>query len=141
MYLSQKREAFCRLLQLMKAAHSQQSELDVISVFVGTWNMGINIQLVIKDVMASTTTAKYFIVASVFCLQGTLHHLLHCRLGLLAVVWVSPQMSPLPLCLMISMQWALRTTRRARESGLNTSEPRFGVQPTSTSNRSNIIKI
>ncbi|XP_016311808.1 phosphatidylinositol 3,4,5-trisphosphate 5-phosphatase 2B isoform X1 [Sinocyclocheilus anshuiensis] len=35
-----KREAFCRLLQLMKAAHSQQSELDVISVFVGTWNMG-----------------------------------------------------------------------------------------------------
>lgn len=44
MYLHQKREAFCRLLQLMKAAHSQQSELDVISVFVGTWNMGINIQ-------------------------------------------------------------------------------------------------
>ncbi|XP_051505508.1 phosphatidylinositol 3,4,5-trisphosphate 5-phosphatase 2B-like isoform X2 [Myxocyprinus asiaticus] len=35
-----KREAFCRLLQLMKAAHSQQSELDIISVFVGTWNMG-----------------------------------------------------------------------------------------------------
>uniref|UniRef100_A0A671QZX4 phosphatidylinositol-3,4,5-trisphosphate 5-phosphatase n=1 Tax=Sinocyclocheilus anshuiensis TaxID=1608454 RepID=A0A671QZX4_9TELE len=40
MCLPQKREAFCRLLQLMKAAHSQQSELDVISVFVGTWNMG-----------------------------------------------------------------------------------------------------
>uniref|UniRef100_A0A671M8E8 phosphatidylinositol-3,4,5-trisphosphate 5-phosphatase n=1 Tax=Sinocyclocheilus anshuiensis TaxID=1608454 RepID=A0A671M8E8_9TELE len=35
-----KREAFCRLLQLMKTAHCQQSELDVISVFVGTWNMG-----------------------------------------------------------------------------------------------------
>uniref|UniRef100_A0A8C1SLJ6 phosphatidylinositol-3,4,5-trisphosphate 5-phosphatase n=1 Tax=Cyprinus carpio TaxID=7962 RepID=A0A8C1SLJ6_CYPCA len=35
-----KREAFCRLLQLMKSAHSQQSELDVISVFAGTWNMG-----------------------------------------------------------------------------------------------------
>ncbi|XP_052010483.1 phosphatidylinositol 3,4,5-trisphosphate 5-phosphatase 2B-like isoform X1 [Xyrauchen texanus] len=35
-----KREAFCRLLQLMKAAHSQQSKLDIISVFVGTWNMG-----------------------------------------------------------------------------------------------------
>uniref|UniRef100_A0A9J8AKD0 phosphatidylinositol-3,4,5-trisphosphate 5-phosphatase n=1 Tax=Cyprinus carpio carpio TaxID=630221 RepID=A0A9J8AKD0_CYPCA len=35
-----KREAFCRLLQLMKTAHSQRSELDVISVFVGTWNMG-----------------------------------------------------------------------------------------------------
>uniref|UniRef100_A0A8C1YMT0 phosphatidylinositol-3,4,5-trisphosphate 5-phosphatase n=1 Tax=Cyprinus carpio TaxID=7962 RepID=A0A8C1YMT0_CYPCA len=39
MRLPQKREAFCRLLQLMKTAHSQQSELDVISVFVGTWNM------------------------------------------------------------------------------------------------------
>jgi len=32
----------------MKAAHSQQSELDVISVFVGTWNMGINIQYIIS---------------------------------------------------------------------------------------------
>uniref|UniRef100_A0A672T7U0 phosphatidylinositol-3,4,5-trisphosphate 5-phosphatase n=1 Tax=Sinocyclocheilus grahami TaxID=75366 RepID=A0A672T7U0_SINGR len=40
MLLPQKREAFCRLLQLMKTAHCQQSELDVISVFVGTWNMG-----------------------------------------------------------------------------------------------------
>uniref|UniRef100_A0A671M668 phosphatidylinositol-3,4,5-trisphosphate 5-phosphatase n=1 Tax=Sinocyclocheilus anshuiensis TaxID=1608454 RepID=A0A671M668_9TELE len=40
MRLPQKREAFCRLLQLMKTAHCQQSELDVISVFVGTWNMG-----------------------------------------------------------------------------------------------------
>uniref|UniRef100_A0A9J8DBK6 phosphatidylinositol-3,4,5-trisphosphate 5-phosphatase n=1 Tax=Cyprinus carpio carpio TaxID=630221 RepID=A0A9J8DBK6_CYPCA len=40
MRLPQKREAFCRLLQLMKTAHSQRSELDVISVFVGTWNMG-----------------------------------------------------------------------------------------------------
>lgn len=47
-FLHQKREAFCRLLQLMKAAHSQQSELDVISVFVGTWNMGINIQYIIS---------------------------------------------------------------------------------------------
>lgn len=37
---TKKREAFCRLLQLMKTAHSQQSELDIISVFVGTWNMG-----------------------------------------------------------------------------------------------------
>ncbi|XP_056625457.1 inositol polyphosphate phosphatase-like 1b isoform X2 [Triplophysa dalaica] len=35
-----KREAFCRLLQLMKATHSKQFELDIISVFVGTWNMG-----------------------------------------------------------------------------------------------------
>uniref|UniRef100_A0AAR2LEB1 phosphatidylinositol-3,4,5-trisphosphate 5-phosphatase n=1 Tax=Pygocentrus nattereri TaxID=42514 RepID=A0AAR2LEB1_PYGNA len=35
-----KREAFCQLLQLMKTTHSQQSEPDVISVFVGTWNMG-----------------------------------------------------------------------------------------------------
>lgn len=36
----QKRDAFCHLLQLMKMRHSQQSEPDVISVFVGTWNMG-----------------------------------------------------------------------------------------------------
>ncbi|KAM6953274.1 inositol polyphosphate phosphatase-like 1b [Aplochiton taeniatus] len=35
-----KREAFCQLLQLMKTRHSQQSEPDLISVFVGTWNMG-----------------------------------------------------------------------------------------------------
>lgn len=36
----QKRDAFCQLLQLMKARHSQLSEPDMISVFVGTWNMG-----------------------------------------------------------------------------------------------------
>lgn len=36
----QKREAFCQLLQLMKMRHSKQDEPDVISVFVGTWNMG-----------------------------------------------------------------------------------------------------
>ncbi|XP_028815874.1 inositol polyphosphate phosphatase-like 1b isoform X2 [Denticeps clupeoides] len=33
-------EAFCHLLQLMKSRHSKQQEPDVISVFVGTWNMG-----------------------------------------------------------------------------------------------------
>lgn len=49
MRLPQKREAFCRLLQLMKTAHSQRSELDVISVFVGTWNMGMEIQYIIKN--------------------------------------------------------------------------------------------
>lgn len=36
----QKRDAFCKLLQLMRARHSQPSEPDMISVFVGTWNMG-----------------------------------------------------------------------------------------------------
>uniref|UniRef100_A0A671URG2 phosphatidylinositol-3,4,5-trisphosphate 5-phosphatase n=1 Tax=Sparus aurata TaxID=8175 RepID=A0A671URG2_SPAAU len=36
----QKRDAFCQLLQLMKTRHSQLSEPDVVSVFVGTWNMG-----------------------------------------------------------------------------------------------------
>ncbi|KAM8733026.1 inositol polyphosphate phosphatase-like 1b [Acanthopagrus schlegelii] len=35
-----KRDAFCQLLQLMKTRHSQLSEPDVVSVFVGTWNMG-----------------------------------------------------------------------------------------------------
>ncbi|XP_036403938.1 inositol polyphosphate phosphatase-like 1b [Megalops cyprinoides] len=37
---ARKQEAFCQLLQLMRARHSQQSEPDFISVFVGTWNMG-----------------------------------------------------------------------------------------------------
>ncbi|KAK2838760.1 hypothetical protein Q7C36_013574 [Tachysurus vachellii] len=35
-----KREAFCQLLQLMKSTFSQQNEPDLVSVFVGTWNMG-----------------------------------------------------------------------------------------------------
>ncbi|XP_066505879.1 inositol polyphosphate phosphatase-like 1b [Hoplias malabaricus] len=35
-----KREAFCQLLQLMKTTYCQQSEPDLVSVFVGTWNMG-----------------------------------------------------------------------------------------------------
>lgn len=38
--LHQKREAFCQLLQLMKNKHSKQDEPDMISVFIGTWNMG-----------------------------------------------------------------------------------------------------
>uniref|UniRef100_A0A8C5E098 phosphatidylinositol-3,4,5-trisphosphate 5-phosphatase n=1 Tax=Gouania willdenowi TaxID=441366 RepID=A0A8C5E098_GOUWI len=33
-------DSFCKLLQLMKTRHSQQSEPDMVSVFVGTWNMG-----------------------------------------------------------------------------------------------------
>ncbi|XP_041930599.1 inositol polyphosphate phosphatase-like 1b isoform X1 [Alosa sapidissima] len=37
---AKKREAFCHLLQLMKTRHLQQTEPDVISVFVGTWDMG-----------------------------------------------------------------------------------------------------
>ncbi|KAK2848965.1 hypothetical protein Q5P01_008799 [Channa striata] len=37
---TRKRDAFCQLLQLMKTSHSQLSEPDMISVFVGTWNMG-----------------------------------------------------------------------------------------------------
>ncbi|KAM6946314.1 LOW QUALITY PROTEIN: phosphatidylinositol 3,4,5-trisphosphate 5-phosphatase 2A [Aplochiton taeniatus] len=37
---AKKREAFCQLLQLMKNRHSQQDEPDMISVFIGTWNMG-----------------------------------------------------------------------------------------------------
>lgn len=39
-YVKQKREAFCQLLQLMKNKHSNQDEPDMISIFVGTWNMG-----------------------------------------------------------------------------------------------------
>ncbi|KAM9274124.1 LOW QUALITY PROTEIN: phosphatidylinositol 3,4,5-trisphosphate 5-phosphatase 2-like [Morus bassanus] len=37
---ARKREAFCQLLQLMKIQHSKLDEPDLISVYVGTWNMG-----------------------------------------------------------------------------------------------------
>ncbi|XP_069550436.1 inositol polyphosphate phosphatase-like 1b [Brachyistius frenatus] len=37
---ARKCDSFCQLLQLMKSRHSQRSEPDVLSVFVGTWNMG-----------------------------------------------------------------------------------------------------
>ncbi|XP_048453813.1 phosphatidylinositol 3,4,5-trisphosphate 5-phosphatase 2 [Rhincodon typus] len=37
---TRKREAFCQLLQLMKNKHSKQDEPDMISIFIGTWNMG-----------------------------------------------------------------------------------------------------
>ncbi|KAM6342064.1 LOW QUALITY PROTEIN: phosphatidylinositol 3,4,5-trisphosphate 5-phosphatase 2 [Podargus strigoides] len=36
---ARKREAFCQLLQLMKNKHSHQDEPDMISIFIGTWNM------------------------------------------------------------------------------------------------------
>ncbi|XP_035767503.1 phosphatidylinositol 3,4,5-trisphosphate 5-phosphatase 2A [Neolamprologus brichardi] len=36
---AKKREAFCQLLQLMKNKHSNQDEPDMISIFIGTWNM------------------------------------------------------------------------------------------------------
>nr|XP_019936033.1 PREDICTED: phosphatidylinositol 3,4,5-trisphosphate 5-phosphatase 1 [Paralichthys olivaceus] len=37
---TKKREGFCQLLQQMKNKHSAKPEPDMISVFVGTWNMG-----------------------------------------------------------------------------------------------------
>uniref|UniRef100_A0A3B4Y7B8 phosphatidylinositol-3,4,5-trisphosphate 5-phosphatase n=1 Tax=Seriola lalandi dorsalis TaxID=1841481 RepID=A0A3B4Y7B8_SERLL len=37
---AKKREAFCQLLQLMKNKHSNQDEPDMISIFIGIWNMG-----------------------------------------------------------------------------------------------------
>uniref|UniRef100_A0A3P8UV30 phosphatidylinositol-3,4,5-trisphosphate 5-phosphatase n=1 Tax=Cynoglossus semilaevis TaxID=244447 RepID=A0A3P8UV30_CYNSE len=37
---TKKREGFCQLLQQMKNKHSEKPEPDMISVFVGTWNMG-----------------------------------------------------------------------------------------------------
>uniref|UniRef100_A0A8C9U378 phosphatidylinositol-3,4,5-trisphosphate 5-phosphatase n=1 Tax=Scleropages formosus TaxID=113540 RepID=A0A8C9U378_SCLFO len=39
-FIFQKREAFCQLLQLMKNKHSNQDEPDMISIFIGSWNMG-----------------------------------------------------------------------------------------------------
>uniref|UniRef100_A0A8C4WKC2 phosphatidylinositol-3,4,5-trisphosphate 5-phosphatase n=1 Tax=Gopherus evgoodei TaxID=1825980 RepID=A0A8C4WKC2_9SAUR len=35
-----KREGFCQLLQQMKNKHSEQPEPDMITIFIGTWNMG-----------------------------------------------------------------------------------------------------
>lgn len=40
LFRPQKREAFCQLLQLMKIQHSNLDEPDLISIYVGTWNMG-----------------------------------------------------------------------------------------------------
>ncbi|EDL75654.1 inositol polyphosphate-5-phosphatase D, isoform CRA_h [Rattus norvegicus] len=40
---SKKREGFCQLLQQMKNKHSEQSEPDMITIFIGTWNMGVAI--------------------------------------------------------------------------------------------------
>ncbi|KAM4574408.1 phosphatidylinositol 3,4,5-trisphosphate 5-phosphatase 1 isoform 1-T1 [Fundulus diaphanus] len=37
---TKKREGFCQLLQQMKTKHSEKPEPDMITVFVGTWNMG-----------------------------------------------------------------------------------------------------
>ncbi|NXT10162.1 SHP2A phosphatase, partial [Prunella fulvescens] len=37
---ARKREAFCQLLQLMRIQHSNLDEPEIISVYVGTWNMG-----------------------------------------------------------------------------------------------------
>uniref|UniRef100_A0A673CSS7 phosphatidylinositol-3,4,5-trisphosphate 5-phosphatase n=1 Tax=Sphaeramia orbicularis TaxID=375764 RepID=A0A673CSS7_9TELE len=37
---TKKREGFCQLLQQMKNKHSEKPEPDMISVFLGTWNMG-----------------------------------------------------------------------------------------------------
>ncbi|KAM6064451.1 phosphatidylinositol 3,4,5-trisphosphate 5-phosphatase 1 isoform 3-T3 [Theristicus caerulescens] len=37
---SKKREGFCQLLQQMKNKHSEQPEPDMITIFIGTWNMG-----------------------------------------------------------------------------------------------------
>ncbi|XP_066565259.1 phosphatidylinositol 3,4,5-trisphosphate 5-phosphatase 1 isoform X2 [Amia ocellicauda] len=37
---SKKREGFCQLLQQMKNKHSDKPEPDMITIFIGTWNMG-----------------------------------------------------------------------------------------------------
>ncbi|XP_077866292.1 phosphatidylinositol 3,4,5-trisphosphate 5-phosphatase 2A-like, partial [Saccoglossus kowalevskii] len=34
-----KRETFCQLVQQMKNMHSHSSEIDQISVYIGSWNM------------------------------------------------------------------------------------------------------
>lgn len=73
----QKRDAFCHLLQLMKMRHSQQSDPDVISVFVGTWNMGKRLPPTSRGTDA---TSFYFIVIILlFQVDHPLHVL--CRPG------------------------------------------------------------
>ncbi|XP_018612899.1 phosphatidylinositol 3,4,5-trisphosphate 5-phosphatase 1 isoform X2 [Scleropages formosus] len=37
---SKKREGFCQLLQQMKNKHTDKPEPDMITIFIGTWNMG-----------------------------------------------------------------------------------------------------
>ena len=41
-FSGQKREGFCQLLQQLKNKHSAKPDPDMITVFVGTWNMGKN---------------------------------------------------------------------------------------------------
>uniref|UniRef100_A0AAQ4QPZ6 phosphatidylinositol-3,4,5-trisphosphate 5-phosphatase n=1 Tax=Gasterosteus aculeatus aculeatus TaxID=481459 RepID=A0AAQ4QPZ6_GASAC len=49
---AKKREAFCQLLQLMKNKHSNQDEPDMISIFIGSWNMGqTQTHVILNDVM------------------------------------------------------------------------------------------
>lgn len=40
----QSREVFCQLVQQMKNQHSSCETVDHISVFIGTWNMGMFIK-------------------------------------------------------------------------------------------------
>ncbi|XP_072180277.1 phosphatidylinositol 3,4,5-trisphosphate 5-phosphatase 1-like [Diadema setosum] len=37
---AKKRETFCQMLQYMKMVHSKSKEVDQLSLFIGTWNMG-----------------------------------------------------------------------------------------------------
>ena len=38
-----KREHFCQVVQQLKNLHSPSEELQQISIFIGTWNMGKNL--------------------------------------------------------------------------------------------------
>lgn len=116
----QKRDAFCHLLQLMKSRHSKQSEPDVISVFVGTWNMGKLLPPATCQQRHRCSPFLFHLCDSVWCLQ--VDHPLHvlCRPGLRAVVWATPLMRQ-PLCShMTSMLLGLKKTLKGRRNGLNT---------------------
>ena len=39
------RESFCLQIRQMKSLHSQEEDVDNISVFIGTWNMGVYIYI------------------------------------------------------------------------------------------------
>uniref|UniRef100_A0A8C0JSU3 phosphatidylinositol-3,4,5-trisphosphate 5-phosphatase n=1 Tax=Canis lupus dingo TaxID=286419 RepID=A0A8C0JSU3_CANLU len=55
---ARKREAFCQLLQLMKNKHSKQDEPDMISVFIGSWNMACHLQKTVTSWFTSKGLGK-----------------------------------------------------------------------------------
>lgn len=136
--LFQKRDSFCQLLQMMKTRHSQLTEPDVISVFVGSWNMGKNKcddRIFLEKTLKWTSMVILMIYRPVSCAQVAPLLPAACRHGWPAAVWDTPLMSRLPCSLMTSTRWGLRRTLRGRESGQSISKRLFTATLTLTSNK------